>query len=149
MKIFVSLFLFFFGVQSISAQYYNNRRQRPLASQQIQAPAVEKKKLTLEETIDEFLDKNQEVLAIDGLQKALLRNELLDFAKKRQEIIAGGEAIEEKKAMIANETEKFENRLSGVLTEEQITTLRDLRTKGSSKTKREKRKKRKKKNKGL
>ncbi|NER16664.1 hypothetical protein [Spongiivirga citrea] len=144
MKIFVLLFLFFFGVQSVSAQYYNNRRQRPLASQQIQAPATEKKKLTLEETIDEFLDKNEEVLGIDGLQKALLRNELLAFAAKRQEIIAGGEAIEEKKAMIENETEKFENGLRGVLTEEQITTLRDLRTKGSSKTKRKKRKKKKK-----
>jgi len=149
MRFFVLLFVFFFGFQSISAQYYNRGRQRrPLASQQIQAPAKETKKLTLEETIDEFLDKNQEVLELDGLQKALLRSELLVFAAKRQEIIAGSEAIEEKKAMLDDETEKWEEGLKLMLSEEQINTLRELRSKGSRKAKRKKRKKKKKKNKG-
>ncbi|MFP2994710.1 hypothetical protein ABN763_02320 [Spongiivirga sp. MCCC 1A20706] len=148
MRFLVLIFVFIFGIQSISAQFYNNRRQRSLPSQQIQAPATEQKKLTLEESIDEFLDKNEKLLEIDAFQKALLRTELISFAKKRQEIISGGESIEEKKAMIDNETEKFEGGLKNLLSDEQITTLRDLRTKGSSKAKREKKKKKKRKKKG-
>jgi hypothetical protein len=145
LKLVLTICILFISTHEVLAQYYGNQRGGYRNRQQQQAipsaPEKAPEPLTVEESVDQYLEKNQDLLQLDEFQKAVVRVSFIDFANARQKIIEAEEPREAKVEKIKLEQEKFEASLQLHLSKEQFATWKTLQ---SPKEKRKEKKKKKK-----